>query len=868
MAARPWGFESPLSHGLGPGRDTGSARSPFAAGLKRPRRADDAYAVGYRRTAGPLGWLAHALVLLASAGALGATIEIVSRHEPTTQLVLALGAMLLGCVGLLALVPRRSRLLEAQAEELHRREAILEATASVAERLVAGLEPGLDEALARLGRATGVSRVYLYRNGKDPDGRRTMSIVREWVAPGVAPTIADPENLDYPYAAGFEHWERAMASGLPVQTRRSEAPEIERRDMESEDVLSVLAVPIFVGETWWGYIGFDDCRLERAWTPTEVDTLRATAAIIGAALGSEEATRAIRDAEHRYRTLVEQLPAAVYIDALDDAASTLYISPVITSITGYTPEEWTVDRDLWPRILHPEDREAVLEANARHNATGEPFRMEYRLIAKDGRIVWVRDEAVVVRDEAGRALSSQGFLLDITASKLAEERISYLSSHDHLTGLANQATFTEVAALALARARRNDLAVAVLLLDLDGFKLVNDSLGPAAGDELLRQVAERLTACVRDTDMVARRGGDEFLVLLPDLERGAVGEMSGPLMHAETVTARIRERLDEPFIVGSTEVLISASTGIAIGPQEGEDVAMLLLTAEEAMLRSKRSGPGGVESAAVRSAEAQTKLAFATKLRKAVARREFQLHYQPIVELATGRVVGVEALVRWRTPEGEVIPPNEFIPLAEELGLIEQIGDWVVEELVRQDAAWAAEGISLELGFNLSPRQFFQHDLAERLLERLRARAVDPSRVIVEITESSAMREPERARAILTDLHRRGLRLAIDDFGTGYSSLSRLRELPIDVLKIDRSFVREIDRDAQATRIVAAFIQLGRGLGMTTLAEGIETEDERRILEELGCELAQGYLFSRPIPADELAERIRSGELVLGGVRR
>ncbi len=805
-----------------------------------------------------------ALALLACAGALGITVEVASSqgHGALTWVVLA--ATLVGCVGLLLLVPRRMRLLERQAGIVQRQEAILGVTAAAAELLVSvGFEEGIDEVLARLGGATGVSRVYLYRNDEDAQGRRTMSIVREWVAPGIAPTIGDPENQGYPYAKGFEHWERAMLEGRPVQVHRSQADEIERLDMESEDVRSVLAMPISVGGRWWGYIGFDDCETERTWTPAEVDALRSAAALIGAALAAEDAERELRERERRYRTLVEQLPAVVYLDGLDEEASTIYISPRVTEVLGYSPEEWTSDPELFPRVLHPEDREAVLAANAHHNETGEPFRMEYRLLAKDGRVVWVRDEAVIVRDEEGTPLYSQGFLLDITARKLAEERISYLSSHDQLTGLANHATFTEIASVALARARRGGLALGVLVLDLDAFHLVNDSLGPEAGDDLLRQVAGRLLDCVRETDTVARRGGDEFLVLLPDLARGDMGEVSTPLMQAEAVACRIRERLEEPFVVAGTEVFVSASIGIAVGPAEGDDVGGLLLRAEEAMMRSKRSGPGGVTSAEVRSAEAETKLAFATKLRKAVAQREWELHYQPIVELATGRVVGVEALVRWRTSEGELIPPSEFIPLAEELGLIEAIGDWVVEELVRQDAAWKREGIHLELGFNLSPRQFFQEDLADRILARLREQAVDPSRVLVEITESSAMRDPERARALLADLHRRGLRLAMDDFGTGYSSLSRLRELPIDVLKVDRSFVREIDRDPQARRIVAAFIQLGQGLGMTTLAEGVETEDERRLLVELGCDLAQGYLFCRPLPARELTERIRAGELLL-----
>ncbi|HSD48593.1 MAG TPA: EAL domain-containing protein, partial [Actinomycetota bacterium] len=274
-------------------------------------------------------------------------------------------------------------------------------------------------------------------------------------------------------------------------------------------------------------------------------------------------------------------------------------------------------------------------------------------------------------------------------------------------------------------------------------------------------------------------------------------------------------------------------------------------------------GPGGFAASEEGAVDAATKLAFVTKLRRAVEREDWMLHYQPVVQLATGGIVGVEALLRWRGPDGEIIPPNEFIPLAEELGLIEAIGDWVVEEIVRQDEQWRAEGVALEMGFNLSPRQFWQPDLAQRILTRLDARGVDPTKVMVEITESSAMRDPDRAHDVLWDLHERGLRVAIDDFGTGYSSLSRLRSFPIDVLKIDRSFVSHLDEDPEAAHIVGAFIQLGRGLGMTTLAEGIETEGEWRFLAEQGCELGQGYYFSRPVPAAEISARIRAGELTV-----
>jgi diguanylate cyclase (GGDEF)-like protein/PAS domain S-box-containing protein len=573
----------------------------------------------------------------------------------------------------------------------------------------------------------------------------------------------------------------------------------------------------------------------------------------------------LQQQQQRFRVLVEQSPVVVYIDGLDETASTLYMSPQIERLTGYSVEEWVADPELWPKLLHPDDREPALAATARHNETGEPFAMEYRLSARDGHIVWIHDEAVMVKAPDGSFLYSQGIMQDITDSKRAEERIEFLAYRDGVTGLPNQTMFRQLADLALARAIRSDLGLAVLTLDVDGFKLANDSLGTEGGDRLLTAIGERLSGTIRETDTLARRGGDEFLILLADLERGEIGEMQAPLLVAETIAGRIRDALAPPFEIDGTEVFVSASVGISLFPDDASDVQTLLAHSDSAMMSSKRAGPGGFAACDVGAVDSAAKFAFVTKLRRAVERQEWELHYQPIVELATGAIRGVEALVRWRNEEGELVPPNDFIPLAEELGLIEAIGDWVVEELVRQDDAWRAEGLNLEMGFNLSPRQFWQPDLAERILLRLDERSVDPSNVVVEITETSAMRDPDRASAVLWDLHSRGLRLALDDFGIGYSSLWRLRNLPVDVLKIDRSFVSQVDIDPQAAKIVAAFIQLGHGLEMTTLAEGIETEGEWRFLAEQGCQLGQGFYFSRPVQADAISTRFRAGELLLAG---
>jgi diguanylate cyclase (GGDEF)-like protein/PAS domain S-box-containing protein len=804
-------------------------------------------------------------VALCVVGAFGAIwrVETRAEHLPVLEGLLVLTGV--GAIGLAFLVPWRTRMLRGQSHALQTQERILRAAAFAAERLAQpdGQAVGLDEVLARFGGAAGVGRVYLYENREDPVGRRTMSIVREWVADGVAPTIDDPENQDFPYANGFATWEHELQLGHVVRSVRSDVDAIERADMDSESVLSTLTVPITVGGEWWGFLGFDDGVTERRWTPTEVDALMVAAGTLGAAIGRERAMTESVEAKERFRVLVEHAPAVVYIDGLDDTASTLYMSPRIEELVGYTVEEWHADPELWPKLLHPEDREAALEATARHNDTGEPFRTEYRLIARDGRTVWIRDEAIMIYGADGAPVHSQGIMQDITATKLAEEHLEYLAYHDRLTGLPNTAMFKEVATMAIARAKRSAQAAAILYLDVDGFKLANDTLGPEGGDRLLLSISQRLQGVLRETDTLARRGGDEFLILLADLDAGSIGEMQAPLLFAESVAGRIQEVFTAPFAVDATEVFISISVGISVFPSGSDELQSLIVQAETAMLASKQAGPGGFAASEEGAVDAATKLAFVTKLRRAVAREAWMLHYQPIVQLATGGIVGVEALLRWRDEDGEIIPPNEFIPLAEELGLIEKIGDWVVEEIVRQDEHWRTEGVELEMGFNLSPRQFWQPDLAQRILSRLDVRGVDPSKVMVEITESSAMRDPERAHDVLWDLHARGLRVAIDDFGTGYSSLSRLRSFPIDVLKIDRSFVSHLDQDPEAAHIVGAFIQLGHGLGMTTLAEGIETEGEWRFLAEQGCELGQGFYFSRPVPADEISARILAGELTV-----
>ena len=563
--------------------------------------------------------------------------------------------------------------------------------------------------------------------------------------------------------------------------------------------------------------------------------------------------RELQEARTKYGVLVEQIPAIVYVDLADDRMTTSYVSPQLEALLGITPEEYMDDPDMWVTHLHPEDREETLAAYLEGRAAGEPFTLEYRLIARDGRVLWFSDSAVVVNDEAGEPLFVQGVMLDITQRKEAEEEIAFLAYHDKLTGLPNRVMFDELLELSLARARRHGLGVSVISLDIDNLKLVNDSLGHEAGNELIALFSERLREATREADLIARPGADEFLMLLADLERtSAVTGADPALFVAESVAARIQDALRVPFEVAGTELYVTASLGISVYPNHGESAAMILKHADDAMVRSKQIGPGGSFMHSAGATDPMGKLSLSTRLRKAVENQSWMLHYQPLIDLSTGGMIGVEALIRWPEPGGGLIQPGEFIPLAEEMGLIEAIGDWVVEELSRQDASWRGDGLTLDISFNLSPRQLWQPDVVDRIMSRLQPTGMDPSRLTVEITESTAMIDPDRTQAILEDMHDRGLRLAIDDFGTGYSSLARLKHMPVDILKIDRSFVRDVDTDRDAASMVTAMIALTQNLGMTALAEGIETEAEWMALADRGCPQGQGYYFSRPVAADEI----------------
>jgi diguanylate cyclase (GGDEF)-like protein/PAS domain S-box-containing protein len=573
-----------------------------------------------------------------------------------------------------------------------------------------------------------------------------------------------------------------------------------------------------------------------------------------ALIAGREAEAALTEAETRYRSLVEQIPAVVYAD---DGEITTYVSPQIQQILGVSAEAYRQDPDMWLRMVHPDDRAQVqAESDAFLAGSGRDLS-DYRMVRPDGRTVWVRDRAFAFRDADGQVMWEHGLLFDVTELKEAEARVAEMAFYDRLTGLANRVLFEETLALAIERSKRNATFLGVLFLDLDNFKLVNDSLGHHAGDTLLTQIAARLRGCTRDTDLVARQGGDEFLILVADLD----AELADGAIRS--VADRVNDAMREPFDVQDIEFHARGSMGISVYPRDARDTVGLLKNADIAMYQAKRLEPGGYRFFAADEDDAAERLSFATRLREAVDDENWVLDYQPVVDLADGRVVGAEALIRWRDASGGIVPPGDFISVAEELGLIEAIGGWVADEVGRQQREWIERGLDLQLSFNVSPRQLWTPRFAERLLERFRAAGVEPSSLTAEITESSAMADPDRTQRVLHALHSWGLRLAIDDFGTGYSSLSRLQHMPVQVLKIDREFVRDVDGNALLAGMVRAMIQVAESLEMTPVAVGIETEAEHRFLRSIGCTLGQGFWFARPMPAERLSSLAVNGEIHL-----
>jgi diguanylate cyclase (GGDEF)-like protein/PAS domain S-box-containing protein len=510
--------------------------------------------------------------------------------------------------------------------------------------------------------------------------------------------------------------------------------------------------------------------------------------------------------------------------------------------------------EMWSAAVHPEDlpeREDALHKVIEEKGEGTS---EFRIVMADGSVKNISAAEKVVLDENSNVTRVIGVNVDVTDRKQAEQalrnseaQMTHLAEHDYLTGLPNRMLLNDRIGRAIELARRNEKKVAVLFLDMDGFKHINDSLGHPTGDMLLQAIGKSLVECVRTSDTVSRQGGDEFIVLLPEVE------------HPEDTAAAAKRMLGAVARVHSIaqhELQITCCIGVSVYPDDGLDAETLIKSADIALYQAKGNGQSSCQffqpAMHVRAVKRQF---LEENLRRALSRHEFALHYQPIVNLKTQAITGAEALIRWNHPTRGLISPGEFIPIAEDSGLILPIGSWVLGESCRQVRAWMDAGLGeLTMAVNVSGLQFQSGNFAEDLFAILFGTGLDPRFLELEVTESLLMKRPDFTASILHTLRARGIQVAIDDFGTGYSSLSYLTKLPLDTLKIDQSFVRQITTTPNETSIVTAIIGMGQSLKLRVIAEGVETVEELKFLQALGCDDAQGYYFSRPVPPEEFVK--------------
>ncbi len=544
--------------------------------------------------------------------------------------------------------------------------------------------------------------------------------------------------------------------------------------------------------------------------------------------GRKRAETALRDSEERYRLMAEN--STDLIARTTPGGIIGYASDALRSLLGYEPAEviGTPIRDL----IHPDDRAPLREIVP--DAVGRTF--SFRARRKDGSFVWFESTSRAIVDANGEVSEIISVSRDISERRRAEEQIEYQAYHDALTGLPNRLLFRDRLTIALAHAKRQQTPLAVMFLDLDRFKIVNDTLGHSLGDELLRVIAERLRSVLREGDTIARMGGDEFTVLLSDLRDAN---------DAAKIAQKLLDTIAQPVRVEGHELYVTTSIGIALFPSDGDTAELLLKNADSAMYRAKELGRNSYQlCTAAMNTRAAERLSVENALRRAISREELVLHFQPLVRLDTRETTGMEALLRWNRPGHGIVPPATFIGIAEETRMIVPIGEWVLHEACRRARARGMQRVAV----NLSPRQFQQSDLCATVANALAASGLDPHRLELEITESTAMFHTERSIATLAELRQLGVSIALDDFGTGHSSLSYLRHFPIDRVKIDREFIAEIDKSRSNRAIVSAIVAMAHGLDLAVTAEGVETEAQVDFLREQKCEEVQGFLFGRPAP--------------------
>jgi len=555
----------------------------------------------------------------------------------------------------------------------------------------------------------------------------------------------------------------------------------------------------------------------------------------------------IRQSEERYRTILDEMADAYY--EVDITGNYTFVNDALCRHLGQSKEE-LLGTNVRASI-DKEDIKTVYNAFSRIYTTGKPEKnISYKIIRNDGTIIFIENSGFPLKNKKGEIIGFRGIGRDITERKQSDEKIQYLATHDTLTGLPNRSMFSQLLNHAIKTAHRYQRKFAILFIDLDRFKIINDTLGHDAGDQLLQEIATRLKQSLRTVDVVGRLGGDEFVILIEEVSESN---------HIATVAHKLLTGIMKPITLMGQENRITASIGISMYPKDALDEQSLMKNADIAMYMAKEEGKNNYQfySADIQSKSLE-RLSIETNLRFALERNELSLHYQAKVDFKTDMITGVEALLRWQNPYLGSVTPTQFIPVAEETGLIVPIGRWVLKTACAQNVAWQKQGLPVvSIAVNLSLRQFIDNALLDDIRTALNDSGMAPNLLELEITESMVMHDPAHIISILAKIKSLGVRLAIDDFGTGYSSLAQIKHFPVDTLKVDRSFIRNIPQDAEDKAITEAIIAMGKTLSLTVVAEGVETEEQMNFLKEHSCDEMQGYYFSKPVAPEQFADLLR-----------
>jgi diguanylate cyclase (GGDEF)-like protein/PAS domain S-box-containing protein len=661
-----------------------------------------------------------------------------------------------------------------------------------------------------------------------------------------APEIAQPHRLP----TGDNLAGHAMRSGRSLLCLDTETDErVDSALSRSRGVRSIIAVPLLhAGEAVGLLLLYSDKAA--AFSERDVTMMELLSVVLSAAMAHAAEFEAKRDqvqALARFEaTFAGALTGMLQVDL---EGRIIDSNPAIQELLGYSHSELEGHRTS--EFVHPDDRLAARSAfQGMVDDSESSLRFEHRFVAREGEVRWVDVSASLVRDSDGHKSFVVTMVQDVTQRKEAEAALlsqaelnAHQALHDALTGLANRTLFRSLVDHAVKPRRRTDARAAVLVMDLDGFKEINDSLGHAAGDDLLVELGRRLKAALRASDTVARLGGDEFGVLLPN------ARIPADVLRAVT---RMQAAVGSPITIQGLSLSLEASIGIALYPDDGKDVETLLQCADGAMYHAKREKSGWAFYDPSRVRHDIARLTLTNDLRRALDQRELVLYYQPKAILADGEVHAVEALLRWNHPVRGLVGPDEFIPMAQQTSLIKPLTLYVIDEALRQCRSWQDDGLRLAIAVNLSARNLVDPDFPTQVAGLLERWHVESALLEFEITESAMLADPLRTKVILEQLSAMGIRLSVDDFGTGYSSLAYLKRLPVNEIKVDRSFVMNMDEDEDDATIVRSTIDLGRNLGLDVVAEGVENEQVWERLKALGCTAAQGYYLSRAIPAPEL----------------